>query len=480
MTAPTQPPASSESAPEAQAESAPGAPAPAAGARVTRTFATASGPVVGVVDGEVVRVLGVPYAVAGRFEPPRPAPPELDADGRPVPFEAFRRAPASPQLADEALSSVIEGASVGMVDSEHCQALSLTVPADLAPGERLPVMVWIHGGSYVTGAGDLAVYDPRELVAEQRVVVVTVTYRLGMLGFLGDGVEVPANLGLLDQLAAVRWVHENVAAFGGDPDLVTLFGQSAGGDAIAHLMISDGARGLFRRAIVQSAPLGITTGRSRMTRAMVEAVGTPSRDAPVSEVLALQSVAERAAKGHGLRSGMAFGPQYGHAPLPPERERDAAWREVAPEIDLLIGSTTEETGLFLAFVPGLRRLAELPVVGRAVRRLLVGTTTHAVYGRDARAFADRHRASGGRAVRYELTWAPEGSAFGAAHVTDVPLLLGGRAAWGHTLLVGDSDWADVDRRGRRLRQVWADFARTGTVAADAGAGLGDTIRLFRG
>jgi para-nitrobenzyl esterase len=340
-------------------------------------------------------------------------------------------------------------------------------------------MVWIHGGSYVTGAGDLGVYDPRALVVEQRVVVVTVTYRLGMLGFYGDGASVPANLGLLDQVAAIRWVHENVAAFGGDPDRVTLFGQSAGGDSVAHLMISEGARGLFRRAIVQSAPLGITRGRSRMNRAMVEAVGTPPRNAPVSQVLALQAVAERAARRFGLRGGMAFGLQYGQAPLPAETDRDAAWREVAPDVDLLIGSTSEETGLFLAFIPVLTRLAGLPVVGAAFRRLLVGATTHAIYGRDARAFAARHREAGGRAVRYELTWAPEGAVFGAAHVTDVPLLLGGVETWGHTMLVGDTDWADVDRRGRRVRQIWADFARTGTVAADAGAGLRDTIRLFR-
>ncbi|MBD8661247.1 carboxylesterase family protein [Frigoribacterium sp. CFBP 8754] len=447
--------------------------------RETRSFAPPSGPVVGLVDGDVVRVLGVPYAEAERFEAPRPATPAVDADGRAVPYEAFSRAPASPQLSSRTLSALIEGASDGMVDSERCQALSITLPADLEPGESLPVMVWIHGGSYVTGAGDLGVYDPRALVAEQRVVVVTVTYRLGMLGFYGDGASVPANLGLLDQVAAVRWVHENVAAFGGDPDRVTLFGQSAGGDSVAHLMISEGARGLFRRAIVQSAPLGITRGRSRMNRAMVEAVGTPPRNAPVAQVLALQAAAEKAARRFGLRGGMAFGLQYGQAPLPAEADREAAWREVAPDVDLLIGSTSEETGLFFAFVPALERLAALPVVGRVFRRLLVGATTHAIYGRDARAFAARHRAAGGRAVRYELTWAPEGAVFGAAHVTDVPLLLGGVDSWGHTMLVGDADWADVDRRGRRVRQIWADFARTGTVAADAGAGLQGTIRLFR-
>ena len=451
------------------------APAPAAPAAPTgtRTFDAPAGRIVGRVDGDVVRVLGVPYAEAGRFEPPRPLPRATE------PVEAFTRAPASPQLPSPLLATLLEGAEAGMVDDERCQALSITLPADVRPDERLPVLVWIHGGSYVTGAGDLDVYDPVALVTEQRVVVVTVTYRLGMFGYFGDGGALPANLGLLDQLAAVRWVHENVAAFGGDPDTVTLFGQSAGGDAVAHLMIAEGARGLFRRAIVQSAPLGLTRRRARMNRAMVAAVGTPPRDATVEEVLALQPVAERAARRFGLRGGMAFGTQYGRAPLPAEGDADAAWREAAPHVDLLIGSTSDETALFAEGLPALRRVLSTPVVGRPLRRVLVGTTTRLLYAADARAFARRHREAGGRAVRYESTWAPEGSGFGAAHITELPLLLGTRRAWGDTALLGRASWDDVERRGRRVRQIWADFARTGTVATDAAAGRQSTIRLHR-
>ncbi|MBF4580611.1 carboxylesterase family protein [Frigoribacterium sp. VKM Ac-2530] len=480
------------SAPETRTPETPAAETPAAavgtaetGAAPTRTFETRTfetrvGTVVGRVDGDVVRVLGVPYAVAERFEAPRPAPPAVGDDGQPVPFLAFERAPASPQLASPAMQVLFDDAARGMVDSEHCQALSITLPADLAPGERLPVMVWIHGGAYVNGAGDLGVYDPRSLVVEQRVVVVAVTYRLGVLGFLGDGDRVPSNLGLLDQLEAVRWVHDTIDAFGGDPDTVTLFGQSSGGDSIAHLMISDGARGLFRRAIVQSAPLGLGRGRSAMSRAMLRVVGAPDPDATVEELLAGQPPAERAALRFGLRGGMPFGPQYGRAPLPAEEDRDAAWRDAAPHVDLLMGATTEETGLYVPLVRPLDVLTSLPVVGGLVRRVLVRATTGAVYGRDARRFVDRHRASGGRAVRYELSWAPRGSRYGAAHITDLPLLLGTKEAWGRSALLGESDWAEVDRLGRRVRQIWADFARTGTVAADAAAGASQALVLDRG
>ncbi|HXH36411.1 MAG TPA: carboxylesterase family protein [Plantibacter sp.] len=446
----------------------------------TRGFETDLGAIVGRVDGDVVRVLGIPYARAGRFEVPVSTGLPLAAGGSAAPYLAFERSPASPQRTSKVLAAVLEGAGDGMVDSEDCQALSITLPADVRPDERLPVMVWIHGGAYVTGAGDLDLYDPRSLVVEQRVIVVSVTYRLGILGFLGDGETLPANLGLLDLLLALHWVHEHIVSFGGDPASVTLFGQSAGGDAIAHLMISDGAAGLFQRAILQSAPLGISSGRARMARAMMRAAGTPTRDTPIIELLALQEDVERAARRFGLRGGMAFGTQYGHAPLPAEADRDLAWRGAASRVDVLIGSTTEETRLYVPLIPAFARLTAAPLVGGAIRHTLVGATTHLTYTREARSFVKRHRASGGRATRYELRWAPTGSLFGAAHVTDLPLLLGSEQSWGRTALIGSATWAEVDRRGRLLRQMWADFARDGTLAADATAGLDDTITLDRG
>lgn len=189
--------------------------------------------------------------------------------------------------------------------SEDCQRLSVTAPADLHDGERLPVLVWIHGGGNVAGAGDLAQYDPRAL------------------------------------------------------------GQSSGADAIAHLMISDGAERLFRRVIMQSAPLGVTTGRAAMTQAMLAAVGELSRDAPVEDILALQPVAERAARGFGMASRMPFGVQYGLPPVPDEADRDAAWREVAPRVDVLVGCAREETGVIAALVPALK--GRLPTAGTCCR-----------------------------------------------------------------------------------------------------------------
>ncbi|MBN6037620.1 carboxylesterase family protein [Amycolatopsis sp. 195334CR] len=435
-----------------------------------RTFETASGPIIGRVEDGVVRVLGVPYATANRFELPEPVPPFSE------PFQAFDRAPAPPQHRSELLIRLIGDDDLG--DGEDCQRLSITAPADLAEGERLPVLVWIHGGSYVTGAGDLTVYDPRSLVGEQRVVVVTVTYRLGVLGFFGDGERVPANLGLLDQLAALRWIRDNILAFGGDPESVTLFGQSAGGDAIAHLMISEGAEGLFRRAIIQSAPLGITSGRAAMTTAMLAAVGDLPPDAPVSDVLAAQRVAEKAAKRFGLPGGMPFGVQYGLPPVPAESTRDEAWRKAAPRIDVLIGCTAEEAALFAGAIPLVERLFRVPLLGAAARSLTT-PLSRKIYDTPAAAFARRHRDAGGQAVRYRMTWRPSGSPFGAAHITDLPLILGTRQAWEGARLLGNASWSEVDRRGRAVRAVWAGFARTGQVSAAGAAAARDSLAFPR-
>ncbi len=423
-----------------------------------RSFDTPTGTVVGTADDDVVRALGIPYARADRFAPPQPWPAFTE------PFVADTPAPVPPQPSATFVDQLLPAMDHLAVD-EHCQRLSVTTPSDVGPDERLPVMVWIHGGSYVLGGGDLPIHDAHDLVTEQRVVVVTVTFRLGVLGFLGDGVTVPANLGLLDLLEALRWVQRNIAAFGGDPDTVTLFGQSAGGDAIAHLMIADGAHGLFRRAIVQSAPLGLSRGRGRMNRAMMRAVGALGPDTPLDEVLDRQARATVAGSRYGLIGGMPFGTQYGHAPLPAERDVDAAWRAVAPDVDVLIGSGSDETAMYVPLVSGLRTLARSRVVRPLLRWLLVRPLSEVIYGRDARRFAERHRDGGGRATVYRLLRGATAQPTGAVHMSDLPLLLGGRAAWAGSRFVPERDWPEVERRGRAFRAVWAEFARTGRVTA---------------
>jgi para-nitrobenzyl esterase len=408
---------------------------------------------VGWTDGPVARATGIPYATAARFEPPLPA---QDWD---EPLQATSWSPACPQPPTPLLDAVLGNQLEHLPRDEHCQHLSVTIPGDLGAGEALPVMVWIHGGSYTSGAGDMPITDPAALVAEQRVVVVSVTYRLGIFGFLGDSRDRPANLGLLDQIEALRWVQRNIAAFGGDPSRVTAFGESAGGDAVAHLMATPGAAALFSRAIIQSPPLGIARGRERMTAAMARAAEHVTADMPAAEVVALQPEVELQSSSFGLAAGMPFGTQYGFPPLPSADAVDAAWDAVAPDIDVLIGHTTEEAKLFLPRVPALVQAGRLPLVGPLVTRAVVGYVTAAVYSRAVRRFAQRHVRAGGRAHTYVVSWSAPGNPWGAAHTIDLPLLFGSEEAWSRADLVAGASWSEIDGHARQVRQVWADFAR---------------------
>lgn len=451
-------------------------------------FRLPSGDVRGWADGAVVRATGIPYAEAERFEAPRPAP------DRDEPFDATGWSPACPQPGSPDLVKVIGDQTGGLDQNEHCQNLSVTLPADTIirnptdqpakttepaePAERmlLPVMVWIHGGSYVAGAGDAPIYDPAALVVEQHVIVVSVTYRLGIFGYLGGGGR-PANLGLLDQLEALAWVQRNIEAFGGDARRVTLFGQSAGADAIAHLMATPDASRLFARAIIQSAPFGISRGRAKMSEAMAAAGAVITAETPVEEAVLLQTRVTQAATRFGLKAAMAFGTQYGFAPLPSEHRIEAVWDAVAPEIDILIGHTAEEIRLFVPVLPLTKRLSAVPFVGPAATSALSRLLTSIVYSRGARRFARRHRRAGGRATNYTITFRAPDSPFGSCHAIEIPLLFGKRETWEGVAVLRGAPWAAIEAQGKQLRALWAGFARGEQLPA-RGA-IADTVRYTR-
>ena len=425
------------------------------------SFNPPCGPVSGWRDGDVVRATGIPYATAGRFQPPEGAPAWTTA------FGATSPAPACPQGPVPFLDDVLGTGYGELPGSEDCQRLSITVPAGLADGEQIPVMVWLHGGSYTSGSGDLAIFDAKSLVAENRIIVVSVTYRLGLFGYLATGTGRPANLGLLDQLEAFRWVQRNISAFGGDPGRVTAFGQSAGGDSVAHLMATPEAPSLFQRAIIQSAPLGIIRGRHKMNHAMGIAAEAVTEDTPAMDVVAAEGVVSQVARKYGLMAAMPFGTQYGHAPLPPEAEIEAAWNATAPDIEVLIGHTSDEARLFLPRNPVVSRLGNVPGIGNALVKVINWALTEAVYGRAARKFARRHVRAGGKAYGYILSWGAPGNYYRAAHTVDLPLLFGNQQTWAAAGLLKGATWDEINTVGRELRSLWAGFAR-GDGLAEAG------------
>lgn len=216
---------------------------------------TQEGPVQGTVQDGVFAFKGIPYAKPPmkelRWRPPQPVTPWTEVR------QATARGPSSFQSKEECIRS--GGGDPGTL-SEDCLYLNVWTPAyeDGAKPSGLPVMVWIHGGAYVIGAGDLPGYNGSPLV-KRGAVVVTLNYRLGHLGFFShpaldaENPDKPINnFGLLDQIAALQWVQRNIAQFGGDPNNVTIFGQSAGGKSVLALFCTQLAAGLFRKGIAQS------------------------------------------------------------------------------------------------------------------------------------------------------------------------------------------------------------------------------------
>ena len=219
-------------------------------------------------DG-VVSFKGIPYA-APPIGPLRWRPPES-----PAVWEGRRDASSVGAICVQPPANGDPGVGPPPM-SEDCLTLNVWAPARRS--EPLPVMVWIHGGGYNNGSGTPPLYDGTNL-ARRGLVLVTINYRLGRLGFFdhpalaaGRGADDPAgNYGVMDQIAALRWVRDNIGAFGGDPDRVTIFGESAGGAGVMQLMVAPTARGLFQQAVVQSA-----LGRQRSTLLADDRPGRPS------------------------------------------------------------------------------------------------------------------------------------------------------------------------------------------------------------
>lgn len=301
---------------------------------------TTSGLVRGVATLDKRHFAGIPYAAPPvgplRFQPPQPVAPW---DGV---HDASKVGPRC--LQDE-------GGGRGSATDEDCLTLNVWTPAPT--NELRPVMVWIHGGAFINGSGGM--YDSRWLVDRGDIVVVTLNYRLGALGFLAHPALGPkgavGNYGLQDQQAALRWVHDNISAFGGDPDKVTIAGESAGGMSVCDHMVAPESKDLFRAAIIQSAPC-----QAQLALPAAETISEDyARDAGCGDP-ATAAACLRALPVDKLRKPVWYdrigedtlsGPVYGSAVLP-EDPMVAIREGRAADIPVLIGSNHDEFTLFVA------------------------------------------------------------------------------------------------------------------------------------
>ncbi|WP_231974807.1 carboxylesterase family protein [Mycobacterium sp. E1747] len=434
---------------------------------VRRQLDLVSGPLLIEDAGAVLRARGVVYGSAERFAVAAPVSPHTELR------DATERGPICPQLPSR-LESVTGPITEGLTSSEQCLVLTITAPRD---GQRLPVMVWFHGGAYMSGSGEAPKYDPSALAREGRVVVVAVSYRLGIFGYLNPVPDGELNLGLRDQILALQWVHRNIAPFGGDPQRMTIFGQSSGADSVFSLILSDEAAGLFQRAILQSAPLGLRGGRSEMTaairRAATVSLGSVAPgDASAEQLLAAQAAAATAAQRFGPRGSFPFAPIAGVYPMPHQHDEHRILARRAPEIDILIGYTRRDAAPFVAMNPQAQKIRRLGPPGKATFDLLTVALTQRIFAKPARQLARMWRAHGGAAVTFRVDWAPPGAPFGPCHCMDLPLLFATPQLWADAPMLGTSGGHFDSALAQRTRAWWAAFAHDGTAALE-----GSNVRI---
>jgi para-nitrobenzyl esterase len=432
----------------------------------------------GATDGGVGVWRGVPYAEQPvgerRFRAPAPKEPWTGVR------DALEHGPLPPQ----GKSFVGGGRDDPKFRDEACLTLTVWSPDTSA---SLPVMVWIPGGAFVFGAGQFQLYNGSRLAANGTVVVVNITYRIGVFGGfelsdLGDGFD--DNLAMRDQMAALRWVRDNIAAFGGDPDRVTVFGESAGGTSVLALLASPGVDGLFSRAIAQSPALPLIADRemrARQAHEFLRRLGVTAsevKDLPQRELrhaagrLQLESTASTPTLAYGLTYGVDLLPRH---PVDAARDGDLA------RVPLIIGTNSHEASMFAWTKPPMlpttpasvdayfervapdakeRVLAAYPDYPR--RRALIAFGSDVMFGGPAWAFADAYSSHAPTHMyRFDhIGFSLRMLRLGATHGSEIVHIQHSYASFiGRKL-------HPLGRRlqpsvGRRMQRAWLDFASKG-------------------
>jgi para-nitrobenzyl esterase len=456
--------------------------------------ATTSGQVRGQVANGVRKFLGVPYAAGPvgerRFKAPQPYPAWEGVR------DATWPAPNAPQHSRPFPNlDITPFVGAGWIKGDDYLNVSIWTPdigTKEAEANRLPVMVWIHGGAFIGGSNSAPVSDGGAY-ARAGVVMMAVNYRMGIDGFLPIP-GAPTNLGLRDMIAALQWVKANAAAFGGDPDNVTVFGESAGAMAIGDLIVSPLAKGLFKRAIIESGHgamvRSIAVGQRVVkqiaklagVKPTLEAFKTLSFDQCIDAVVKIHEpkvkIDVREADGRDPAFGLSrFLPVYGDDVLP-EKPHDALRKGAGKDIDVLIGSNREEMNLY--FVP----LGVLPKLNGFLTWLILkkvepkagpilkayknsgprrrggavfcDAMTDLVFRLPARRFAAAHQ---GTTHLYEFDWRSPAcnGELGAAHGVELPFVFNTLAICsGPKGVVGENP---PQALADRMQGLWASFAK---------------------
>lgn len=454
---------------------------------------TAYGKVQGTRASGIASFKGIPYAQAGRFEVPKPP-------------DAWRRTrfaasygPTAPQhIPGSPPPTGVQG--IPPPEGEDCQVLNIWTPA--TDTGRRAVMVWLHGGGFASGSGSARLYDGANLALHQDVVVVTLNHRLNAFGYLdlsaalGADFAASGNLGQLDIIAALQWVRDNIAAFGGDPGRVTIFGQSGGGQKVSALMAMPAAKGLFHRAIIESGPglrMAIRFEQGKAAAAVLAHLGMSRaeagklREVPVGDLLTAYAWVRRALPERGPGFIRTFGPTVDGVILPAD-PFDPVAPAVSADVPLIVGYTHTEATYFHRGAAARFDLAEgeiapklaglvgeaAPDLARAYRAAMPGASAWDVFIAIATDFPTatfsreiaRRKAALGAASAYAYRFDWETPAMGpgmrSPHTIEIPFVfdnVGSQAA-----MVGNG--AGLAGLARVMSQTWANFAKTGVPSAE--------------
>lgn len=413
----------------------------------TGTITTPSGELQGIVrpDG-TTEFLGIRYATAERFMPPQDT---LTWEGLLQAIAYGPLAPQTPGMLEQMLGLSIDDMN------EDCHFLNVFAPTEATSGSNLPVMFWIHGGAYLNGSGSLTWYHGSRL-ASRNAVVVSINYRLGALGFLGDG-----NMGTLDMISALRWTQRNISSFGGNPGNVTIFGESAGGSAVISLMASAEASPLFHKVWSMSPSIGQLRSKRRADE-VVQQFFEAAKIETLEEAknLTLEQMLNAQATVLALPSDSydVFAPCEQGSGIQGEIMSVAA---LSPK-PLVIGTNRDENKLFSAFDPTQANItqdkwlafthrifdanAELAAAtyeslrpGESPAQLISAVNTDIAFRRRAQLFSEQRCENNNPTWMYWFTWATPvfGGVLGSCHALDIPFAFDNLEAPGTDLLTGD-------------------------------------------